>query len=370
MNVEMQMKNEGNQISNIKEAQKLKASGDEELKTNCFLCKFKPNYDNAIPYYKRAAEIYHAASSFLDEIYCREKLIQCFKYTKTYWEEGKENERISLVHLGLKRYPEAIQSMTKAYQCYFIQPDYNDAVECMKTLAAKFIETNNIDNAEKCLEFCYKAFLQVFHTLATKSEEPTGFLYEGLDQYIAVLFRNDKIRIAIDCLQNVIKVIEAYEEDRTKVIHVFGLLVFSYMVNEDESNIISSIESAKKHCKKNSDYTFLDNIYSLWEDIKRAEADSFKYNMNEFKHYFPHDVIKKIYNVFESYAKKFQEEKSKSPSVADVINNFDKFTSQKPSSENVTIKGDDLIVLVDDKVNEQDNNDKDIDIDRNRHEYI
>jgi hypothetical protein len=355
MNVEMNNQNNQienqNKISNLKEAQKMRATGDEELKTNCFFCKFKPNYDDAIPYFKRAAEIYHAASSFMDEIYCREKLIQCFKNTKTFWEEGKENERISLIHFGLKHYPEAIQSMTKAYQSYFIQPDYNDAIECMKILAGKFIEIENIDNAEKCLEFCYKAFLQVFHTLATKSEEPTGFLYEGIDQYVSVLFRNDKIRIAIECLQNVIKVIEPYEEDRTKTIHVFGLLILAHMVNEDESSIIASIEIAKKHCKKNSDYTFLENIHSLWEDIKKTEADSFKYNMNEFKHYFPHDVIKKIYHLFDTYAKKFQNEKSKSPSVQDVINNYDKFTNQQ------TIKADDMIVLVDDKVIEEENRD-------------
>ena len=80
MNVELKLeKNNTREVINLKEANKSKSDGDAELSTSCLFCKFKPNCVDAIPYYNQAATLYRAAGQWAEEIYCREKLVFCFR---------------------------------------------------------------------------------------------------------------------------------------------------------------------------------------------------------------------------------------------------------------------------------------------------
>ena len=350
MNVEMKMKVDANQLANSKQAQELKIQGDSELKTSCLLCKFKPNYLDAIPFYKNAANLFKSALSYDEEIYCREKLTLCFRNINSFEEEGKEFENISFIYFAKNKYSESIKVMNNAFQSYFSHPSYDDAVDCMKSLASKFLEINDLDNAEKCLEICYQTFLKIFHTF--KKDDPTKIFYDAIEQYVSVLFQNDKIRISINCLNQLIKVSSESEENKFKTLIFYCFLISAHLVNEDEENLIKISEEAKKFCQTNSDYSLVDSLLQTWEAIKKSDSNNFSYCITTLQYHLPHEIVKKLKSLFDIYSQRIQEEKNKSPSVAKLINNPD-----QPRKNSGTINGEDMIVIIDEKLNSEENND-------------
>ena len=66
----------------------LQRKGEDCLKTSCIKCKSKPDYNDAIPYFKEASELYHGNKKWREEIVCRMKLANCFKQIKFFYEEA------------------------------------------------------------------------------------------------------------------------------------------------------------------------------------------------------------------------------------------------------------------------------------------
>ncbi len=209
MNIELKSKEEQQSTPDLTEAQQKRQAGDDELKTSCLMCKFKPNFLDAIPYYKNASQLYHSARAFRDEIYCREKLAYCLRENKSKWEEGNEYDQLASIYLDYLNDPQgAWKAINNAYQAYFRSNEYKDAVDCVRKLGEKFKAKDSDESlnkeyseyAEKCLKQGYDAFLQIFHLFASKKEEPYGFLYTALDSYIAILISGNKIKHCLPAL--------------------------------------------------------------------------------------------------------------------------------------------------------------------------
>ena len=349
MNVELKLeKVKTREITNLKEANKSKSDGDAELSTSCLFCKFKPNCVDAIPYFNQAASLYHASGQWTEEIYCREKLVFCFRTLRSAWEEGNQHEQIAFIYLDhLEKNTLAMTSIQNAYQSFFVHGDYKDAINALKKVGHQFLEKDEIDFAERCLKIAYDAFLAVFHTLATKKDEPYEFLYSALDDYLAILFRNNKVRIAIDALENVIKIIEQYEENKSQIAHVYGFLLICLIVNDDENGLMNRGEYAKSNCPKNSDYRFIENIINLQQIIKEGKDNQFRDNMIEINIDYPVDVCKKLNNTFADAKEKLKND-----------NNMIKERKENKGKEDIVeIEDDDLIVIVNDNSDNRERDD-------------
>lgn len=335
MNVELKNLEKSNTFdqNKLNEATNSKSKGESELKTCVAFCKFKPNCEDAIPYFNQAAELFHGAGNWKEEISCREKLIFCFRNLKSEWEEGNQHEKIAELYLHqLEDNKSTLISVQNAYQSFFIHGDYKDAVNTVKKLGHQFYEKDEIDEAERCLRIAYDAFLQVFHVLATKKEESYEYLYSALDEYINILYRNNKVRIAIDALENIIKIIDQYEDNKSRVIHVYGFLLLSLIVNEDESIFTSRSEAAKIVSPKSSDYRFIENIINLNENIKEGREDRFRDCMIEVNIDYPNEICKKLNNLFMDRKEKL---KNVVADIPVIINNYKKEREKESINENL-----------------------------------
>lgn len=350
MNVEMKDRSSSNAKDgdSFKEAKTKRSQGDSELKTSCITCKFKPNCEDAIPFYNGAAELYHGASQYNDEIYCREKLIFCYNFLKSLWEEGNENEKVAFIYLNnLDKNELAFKFIQNTYQSFFVHGDYKDSVMSVTKLGKAYFQKNELDFAERCLKIAYDAFLQTFHTLATKDDEPYEFLYNSFDDYLSILYANNKVRVAIESCENVLKVIEQYEQNKTRIVHVYGFLLISLIVNEDVEKFEPKAEVAKSACVKNSDYRFIENIINLHNNVREAKENSFRDNMIEVNVDYPVEVGKKLNSLFME---------KKNLNLKNVSNNNNENNNYQNDFQNFNNNNlnddDDLVVVVNDKNDE------------------
>jgi len=282
-----------------KEADKNRKLGDAEIKTSCLTCKFKSNCHDAIAYYSLAADSYKGAHKFNDEIYCREKLIFCFQREKSLWEEANEHMKLALVYLThLKKYDIVIKEVNNSYTCFFENGDYLDAFNAISSIGEKFIDINEMQNAEDCYRIGFDCFVRVFHVIATKKDLPTLSLYNSLYQYLNILTRNNKIKSAIESCHSAIKAIEKFEEDKSKIVEIYALMLIFFLLNNDLIEFKKQIDSARRHCEKGSDLRFLQDIESIPGDIEKSQESQFKNHTVDVKVRFPNEIYKRLYALF------------------------------------------------------------------------
>lgn len=296
MNVELERANlEPSKLRNLKEADDNRSRGDDEISTSCICCKFKPNCDDAIPYYSSAADIYHGANQWKDEIYCREKLAFCFRKTNSPWEEGNEYEKIAKIYLNNLRNMEACyQSTQNAYNSYFIKAEYASAIKCLTSIATGFLDNDEDELAEKCLKLAYDGFLQVFHVVSAKTEESNDFLYKALDKFIAILVSLGKLKEAVDANEKAIKVIEPSEQDKSRTAEAYRLLLITYILNGDEGIFKDKAEAALTVCVRNSDRKMIDNVSRLYAALKEGNEKRFDDCMIELNVELPIEITRKL----------------------------------------------------------------------------
>ena len=111
------------------------------LKTSCLKCRFNPDFTSAIPYLKTASDEFHACNNYEKEIESRHHLITCFQKEESFWEEGKEHEKISYIYLTkLKSYQEAYDSIESGYNSYIKNHSYEDGIKCLMKASDSFLE--------------------------------------------------------------------------------------------------------------------------------------------------------------------------------------------------------------------------------------
>jgi hypothetical protein len=301
MNVELQRaKGDSRNVVDLKQAHDDRKRGDAELKTSCICCKFKPSCDEAIPFYSQAADMYKGAGMFNDELYCREKLIFCFRYTKSPEEEGIEYGKISKIYLTrLNNLELGFNNLQNAYRSYFSKAEYESAIKLAYDIGDIYnTDKNEIDYAEKSYKIAYDGMLQVFHDVVTRKKDPKEFLYRALNKYLAILIKNNKVRIAIESCEEALKVIEPVEEDKSRVVETYGFLLLALIVNEEDIKFREKVDTAKSQCRKNADYRLVGNIERLFDSIKEGNEKGFSDCMIEVNSEYPVDLCKKLATLF------------------------------------------------------------------------
>jgi hypothetical protein len=315
-----------------------KQRGDSEVNTSCIMCKFKPNWLDAVPFYISAADQYHGLNMWREELDCRGKLALCHNNLKSEWEEGNQYEKMANIYLmQLNDSKMAFQMIQNAYRAYFIKSEYKDAVNGLTNIADFFNQKDETDYAEKCLKIAYDCILQVFHTLATKQDEPLEFMYRSLDRYFAILFKNNKVRIVISDCESVLKVIQPLEENTSRIVHFYGMLLLALIVNEDDAQFKLMWEQ-QPQTDKSADIRFLENFSKVMESFQNPNEKQYKVAMIEINVDYPIEVCKKVQELF----------------IEKVKNNKSKANNNVMVENTNTVKESDIKVKVEDRPPEDD----------------
>lgn len=283
-----------------KKAMENKDKGLDGIKTNCLLCKFKPNYDLAIPHFKEAAKCYNGLKNYKEEIFCRFKLVECFNKTKSLWEEAYESEKIAFTQVQeFNDYNEGLKTITNAHMAYYEKGEYQDAVICIDKMVQILRQNSRSDLCEKLLEINYNSYLKFGHVVICKNEA-CDYIYKSFNIYAGILLANDKTRILIERSDSLAKSVEAYEKDKSEIFNLYLLKYLGRLINEDPDNEIDiCIKQCQEYAVCRDDSNKLESALKLKEAIKNSNSKLFSDNLYEVTISMDNEINKKLKALFD-----------------------------------------------------------------------
>ena len=270
-------------LNNLEKANQDYIRGLEYLQTSCIKCRFSPNYIDAIPYFKKAAELYRACGQFEKEVQTREKLVRCFNNEKSYWEEGSEYQKMSQTQLNqLKQIDEAKNSIINSFNSFATNRTYDDGIKAITKASNFFIDNGNKDEAEQILEFGFEGVEKYYHVLIMNEEESHYYIYECLDKYIDLLFDREKFNKSSNASQKAAELIqEENKEEKNMICKYYGFWALSELLQKNIKKYQEIVEKGMDF-EKDGD-TFCSKINRLVNVINQKDKENEK-------------LIKKIYS--------------------------------------------------------------------------
>ena len=245
-------------LTNRESANRNLLEGLELLQTSCMKCRNKPDYLGAIPYFKKAADTFHGCGKFDEEVNTREKLVRCFKNTKSYWEEGREHEKNFKLHLNqLKNPVDAYNSSINSFHAYAMNKNYDNAIKSLSKASDEFLEHNDPEKAEDILKQAFDGIDKYYHILTFSNEDNHNYIYECIDKYIDVLFLQQKYEDSINVSKKSVEMIKKEKAEETKKIcryYCFEAIALLILKNETEYNQVINLgvqsDSSGNLCQK------------------------------------------------------------------------------------------------------------------------
>ena len=193
--------------------------GLEYLQTSCIKCRYKPNYLDAIPFFKKAAELFRGCGQFEKEVQTRELLVRCFKAEKSYWEEGNEHQKMCQTQINqLKNIPGAKTSIINSFNAFVAYRTYDDGIKAITKASNFFIDNNNKAEAEEILQFAFDGVEKYYHVITMNEEESHYYIYECIDKYIDLLFDREKYSKSAEISQKAANIIKEEKNDEKEKI--------------------------------------------------------------------------------------------------------------------------------------------------------
>jgi tetratricopeptide (TPR) repeat protein len=310
----------------FKTAEKDKQKADEEIKTCPIFFKCQPDYERAIPYYKSAADGFHALKNFKDEIYCRNQLVTCFQKLKSFWEEGNTLEKIAHIQLKeLNDAPLAYQTISNAHNAYYAKGDYHEACNCMSKLALEFKELSNLEYCEKTLKLSFNSILKFGHVVISKDEQ-ADYIYKCFNSYSGILFANDKTRLVIENADLFIKSIENYEKNKSEIMIIYYIQTIAKIINENNED---EIEEGFKKCEAcvedRGDISKIDALRRVKRAFEISDSKLIEDNLYEVGSQLDNEIVKKLRNSYAKILKENLEKQHNEDKHADDGNNTDDY---------------------------------------------
>jgi hypothetical protein len=273
----------------------LQKKGDECLKTSC--CKSKPDYYEAITLFKDASELYKGQKNWREEIKCRYKLANCFKQTKSFWEEGKEYEKISKIRINQlnSSNDEVMIDINNAFQSFCAEKEYNSALKSIFNLSTEFMQKGNYVYAEKCSKIGMDNLNKFYHVIIlNKNKESIDYLYDGIRQYLDILIYNEELNSAKNVIDNIIEMIKSEDSDNKEEISKFINFKLGIFILEDDK---INFEKLSNSCEQNKDWK---SINQLKRAIYNSDDKDFKDAMIDINYIYPNSMIKRINQMFKN----------------------------------------------------------------------
>ena len=263
-------------LTNIEKANENYLSGLELLQTSCIKCRCNPNYSDAIPYFKKAADVYHGCGKFEKEVATREKLVKCFRNERSFWEEGNEYEKISKIQLNqLKKIDDAQNSIINSFHAYASNRSYDDGIKALTKSSNDFIDSGNNEEAIKILEFAFEGIDKYYHILTLNKEESDHYIYECIDKYIDLLFGEEEYEKSAEISEKSAEMIKKDKKEEKRLIcKYYGFQAISEFLNKKEDKYQNTVEKGMEFEENGDD--FCSKINRLVNVVKQNNKDNEK----------------------------------------------------------------------------------------------
>lgn len=264
------------ELTQLEKANQNYLTGLELLQTSCLNCRFSPSYLDAIPYFKKAADIFHGCGKFEKEINSREKLVKCFNNQKSFWEEGNEYEKICKTQLNqLKLVTEAYNSIINSFHAYASNRSYDDGIKALTKSSNEFIDSGNEQVATKILAFAFEGIDKYYHVLTLNNEDSHHYIYECIDKYIDLLFSKEEFEKAAEVSQKSWQIIKKDKKDEKRYICKYhGFQAIAEICGKKEDKYSNTLEKGMDFEVDGDD--FCSKINRLVNVVKQNHKDNEK----------------------------------------------------------------------------------------------
>ena len=275
------------------------------LKTSCLKCRFNPDFTSAIPYLKTASDEFHACNNYEKEIESRHHLITCFQKEESFWEEGKEHEKISYIYLTkLKSYQEAYDSFECAYNAYIKNHSYEDGIKCLMKASDSFLEEEKEQEAEKCLDFAFEGIKKYYHVMTMNENDNSKYIYDCIDKYIDFNFGKEKYKKCISIAKKSVDLIKSEKKDDINLLDkYYGLQALGEILDKQDNKYNETIDKGMKYNNDSSGLCYKINylLSKIKNGYKEEENKTVMDTVYEISGIVPNNVYKKLYRYVEDY---------------------------------------------------------------------
>jgi len=274
------------------------------LKTSCLKCRFNPDFTSAIPYLKTASDEFHACNNYEKEIESRHHLITCFQKEESFWEEGKEHEKISYIYLTkLKSYQEAYDSFECAYNAYIKNHSYEDGIKCLMKASDSFLEEEKEQEAEKCLDFAFEGIKKYYHVMTMNESDNSKYIYDCIDKYIDFNFGKEKYKKCISIAKKSVDLIKSEKKDDINLLDkYYGLQALGEILDKQDNKYNETIDKGMKYNNDSSGLCYKINylLSKIKNGYKEEENKTVMDTVYEISGIVPNNVYKKLYRYVEN----------------------------------------------------------------------
>jgi len=296
------------------------------LKTSCLKCRFNPDFTSAIPYLKTASDEFHACNNYEKEIESRHHLITCFQKEESFWEEGKEHEKISYIYLTkLKSYQEAYDSFECAYNAYIKNHSYEDGIKCLMKASDSFLEEEKEQEAEKCLDFAFEGIKKYYHVMTMNESDNSKYIYDCIDKYIDFNFGKEKYKKCISIAKKSVDLIKSEKKDDINLLDkYYGLQALGEILDKQDNKYNETIDKGMKYNKDSSGLCYKINylLSKIKNGYKEEENKTVMDTVYEISGIVPNNVYKKLYRYIEDYKISDNKNENEKDKITDFDDDF------------------------------------------------
>ena len=296
------------------------------LKTSCLKCRFNPDFTSAIPYLKTASDEFHACNNYEKEIESRHHLITCFQKEESFWEEGKEHEKISYIYLTkLKSYQEAYDSFECAYNAYIKNHSYEDGIKCLMKASDSFLEEEKEQEAEKCLDLAFEGIKKYYHVMTMKESDNSKYIYDCIDKYIDFNFGKEKYKKCISISKKSVDLIKSEKKDEINLLDkYYGLQALGEILDKQDNKYNETIDKGMKYNNDSSGLCYKINylLSKIKNGYKEEENKTVMDTVYEISGIVPNNVYKKLYRYVEDYKISDNKNENEKDKITDFDDDF------------------------------------------------
>ena len=289
-------------MSSSKNGMKEYNKGMDCLKTSCLKCRFNPDFTSAIPYLKTAADEFHANNNFEKEIEARHHLTTCFQKEESFWEEGKEHEKISYIYLTkLKSPKEAYDSIECGYNSYIKNHSYEDGIKCLMRASDNFLEEEKEQETEKCLELSFEGINKYYHVMIIKENESQKYIYDCIDKYIDFTFGKENYKKSISIAKKSVDLIKSEKSDEIILLDkYYGLKALGEIMDKQNNKYNETIDKGMKINNEQDGLCYKINyLLSKINSGYKGDDKTIMDTVYEISGIVPNNVYKKLYRYVE-----------------------------------------------------------------------
>ena len=296
------------------------------LKTSCLKCRFNPDFTSAIPYLKTASDEFHACNNYEKEIESRHHLIICFQKEESFWEEGKEHEKICYIYLTkLKSYQEAYDSIDCAYNAYIKNHSYEDGIKCLMKASDSFLEEEKEQEAEKCLDFAFEGIKKYYHVMTMNESDNSKYIYDCIDKYIDFNFGKEKYKKCISIAKKSVDLIKSEKKDDINLFDkYYGLQALGEILVKQDNKYNETIDKGMKYNNDSSGLCYKINylLSKIKNGYKEEENKTVMDTVYEISGIVPNNVYKKLYRYVEDYKISDNKNENEKDKITDFDDDF------------------------------------------------